>query len=94
MLPDVFENFWNMCLEIYKLGTAWFITAPGLTWKAALKKNKIKWYLLIDIDMLLMVEKDIRGGILTLFINMQKLIINTWKNIIKIKNRYILNNDM
>ena len=44
--------------------------------------------------MLLMVEKDIRGGILTLFINMQKLIINTWKNIIKIKNRYILNNDI
>ena len=83
-----------MCLEIYKLGTAWFINAPGLTWKAALKKNKIKLYLLIDINMLLMVEKDIRGGILTLFIDMQKLIINTWKNIIHIKNCYILNIDM
>ena len=94
MLPDVFENFWNVYLEIYKLGTAWFITALGLTWKVALKKNKIKWYLLTDINMLLMVEKDIRGGILTLFINMQKLLINTWKNIINLKNRYILNIDM
>ena len=44
--------------------------------------------------MLLMVKKDIRGGILTLFIDMQKLIINTWKNIINIKNCYILNIDM
>ena len=41
--------------------------------------------------MLVMVEKDIRGGICTLFINMQKLITNTWKIMIKIKNLYIFN---
>ena len=46
-----------MCLKIYKLDPARFLTAPGLSWQQALKKNKT------DIDMLLMVEKGIRGGI-------------------------------
>ena len=27
---DVIENFWNMCLEIYELDPALFLTAPGL----------------------------------------------------------------
>ena len=30
LLAVVFENFRNMCLEIYKLNTARFPTAPGL----------------------------------------------------------------
>ena len=40
-----------------------FISAPGLACQAALKKNKLKLNLSTDIDMLLMVGKDIRGGI-------------------------------
>ena len=40
-----------------------FISAPGLACQAALKKNKLKLDLSTDIDMLLMVEKNIRGGI-------------------------------
>ena len=36
---------------------------PGLAWKAALKNTKVKLDLLINIDVLLMVEKGIRGGI-------------------------------
>ena len=36
---------------------------PGLAWKAALKNTKVKLDLLINIDMLLMVEKGIRGEI-------------------------------
>ena len=63
LLADVFENFWNMCLEIYELAPAHFITAPGLAWQAAVKKTKIKPDLLTAIDMLLMVEKGIKGGI-------------------------------
>ena len=41
--------------------------------------------------MLLIVEKRIRGGICKLSINMQKLIINTWKIMIGINNHYVLN---
>ena len=36
-----------------------FISTPGLAWQAALKKTELQ--LLTDIDMLLMVEKWIRG---------------------------------
>ena len=39
-----------------------------------------------------MVETGIRGGIITQFINMQKLIVNTLKIMIRIKNRNFLNN--
>ena len=63
LLADVFENFKNTCLKIYKLDPAKFLSAPGLAWQAALKKTKVKLDLLTDIDMLLMVEKGIRGGI-------------------------------
>ena len=57
LLADVFENFRSMCIEIYKLHPAKFLSAPGLAWQAALKKTKVKLDLLTDIDMLLMVEK-------------------------------------
>ena len=50
LLADVFENSRNMCLKIYKLDPAF-------------KKTKVKLDLLTDIDMLLMVEKGLRGGL-------------------------------
>ena len=37
LLADVFENFRKMCLEIYELDPARFLSAPGLPWPAALK---------------------------------------------------------
>ena len=55
LLADVFENFRNMCLKIYELDPAKFLSAPGLAWQAALKNTKVKLDLLTDIDMLLMV---------------------------------------
>ena len=39
MLSDVFENFRNLCIEIYELDAACFLTAPGLAWPVALKKK-------------------------------------------------------
>ena len=62
LLADVFENFRNMCVKIFKLDTAKFLSAPGLAWQAALKKTNMKLDLLTNIDMLLMVERVIRGG--------------------------------
>ena len=60
---DVFENFRNKCLETYELDPAHFLTAPRLAQQAALKMTKVKFDLLTNTDMLLMVEKSIRGGI-------------------------------
>ena len=63
MLAHVFENFRNMCINIYELDPAKFLSAPGLAWQAALEKTKVRLDLLTGIVTLLMVEKDIRGGI-------------------------------
>ena len=52
-----------MCLEIYELDPADFLSASVLAWQATLKKTKVKLDHLTDIDMLLMVGKGIRGGI-------------------------------
>ena len=52
-----------MCLDTYKLDPAKLLLAPRLAWKPALQKTKIKLDLLTDIDMLLMVDKGIRGEI-------------------------------
>ena len=57
-LADVFKNFRNMCLKLYELDLAKFLSAPWPTWQAA----KVKWDLLTDIDMSLMVKKRIKGG--------------------------------
>ena len=49
LLADVFENLRNMCLEIYELDPAKFLSAHGLAWQTALKKTKVKLDLLISI---------------------------------------------
>ena len=59
----MFENFRNKCIEIYELDPAHFLSAPRLAWQACFKKTRIRLELLTNIDMLLMVEKGIRGGI-------------------------------
>ena len=52
-----------MCLKIYHLDLIKFLSALGLAWQVVLKKTKVKLELLTNIDMLLNVEKGIRGGI-------------------------------
>ena len=63
LLADVFENFKNMCLDIYELDPVYFVSVPGLAWQTSLKKTEVKLELLTDYDILLMIEKGIRGGI-------------------------------
>ena len=40
LLADVFENLRNMCIKVYELDPAHFLTAPGLSWQACLKKQR------------------------------------------------------
>ena len=63
LLTDVFSNLGNMCIEIHGLEPAHVPFALRLEMQITLKKGKVKSDLLVDIDMLLMVEKSIRGGI-------------------------------
>ena len=42
LLADVFENFRNMCIEVYELDSAHFLSLPGLAWQACLKKTNVK----------------------------------------------------
>ena len=63
LLADVFENFRNKCIEIYKLDPAHFLSAPALAWQVCLKNTEVRLELLTDTDMLLMVQKGTRGGI-------------------------------
>ena len=50
MLADLFENFRNICLIIYKLDPGKFLPASGLAWEAAFKKTKVKFDLLTNIQ--------------------------------------------
>ena len=52
LLADVFENFRDVCQENYGLDPAWYYTAPGLAWDAALKVTKVELESLADPDML------------------------------------------
>ena len=63
LLADVFENFRETCLTHYGLDSTHYKTTPGLAWDAMLKKTKTNLDLIIDIDMQLLIEKGMRGGI-------------------------------
>ena len=63
LLWDIFQDFRNMCLNIYELDPTYFVSAPALVWQACLKKTGVKLELRTDYDMILVTEKYIRGGI-------------------------------
>ena len=63
LLADVVEIFRNMCIKIYELDPIYFLSAPRLAWQACLKKTGEKLELIANVDMLLMIEKGIKGGI-------------------------------
>ena len=63
LLADVFENFRKVCQEKYGLDPAHYYSAPGLSWDALLKKTGVELEFLTDMDMHLMIERGMRGGI-------------------------------
>ena len=62
LLSDVFENFRETCFQYYELDPAHYFSAPGLSWNACLKMTGIELELISDVDMYLMIEKGLRGG--------------------------------
>ena len=62
-LSDIFKNFRSLCLEEYQLDPAYFVSTPSLAFEAMLKITKAKIELFTDINMVLMTEKGICGGL-------------------------------
>ena len=63
ILTDVMENFRDSCLKTYKLDPAWCFTLLGMSWSAMLKTTRVKLDLLTDYNMIMMIEKGIKGGV-------------------------------
>ena len=63
-LADVFENIRTVCLKECELDPLYFVSTLGLALEAMLKMTKVKLELLTDIDMVLMVENSVRGGLI------------------------------
>ena len=62
LLAYVFGSFRKMCLKTYELDPVRFISVSELARQAAFKKTEVKLELLTNLDMLLVIEKGIRGG--------------------------------
>ena len=63
LLADVFENFREWSLSTYELDPAHFLTAPSLSWIAALKFTRVKLEIIKDVDMSLFIDEAVVGGI-------------------------------
>ena len=63
LLADIFENFRDSCIASYGLDPAYYYTLPGFTWDAMLKHTRVNFELLTDIDMVMFIERGIRGGL-------------------------------
>ena len=67
LLTDIFERFRDICQTDYELDPCHFYTLPGLSWSAMLKKTGMVLDLIWDVDMLLFMEKGLRGGVSSIF---------------------------
>ncbi|XP_011062995.1 PREDICTED: uncharacterized protein LOC105151147 [Acromyrmex echinatior] len=63
LLADVFENFRDTCIESYGLDSTYYYTLPGYTWDVEIYYVDIRFELLTDIDIVMFVERGIRGGL-------------------------------
>ena len=63
MLADVIEKFVKVSTEEYGINTQFCVSLPSYTYHCALKYTDIKLQTLQDKDLILLLEKIIRGGI-------------------------------
>ena len=91
LLADAFKNVRKMRLKSYYLDPVKFLSALGLAWQAAFKKTDAKLEILIDIDMLLVVEKGITRGICHAIHGHAKVNNKYMKKYDKNKNHHMLN---
>ena len=63
LLADVFEGFRDTIINNYELDPAHYITAPSLSWDAALKYTGIELEIPTDNDMHLFFDRAARGGV-------------------------------
>ena len=63
LLADVFEKFIDTCLKFCKLDPCHYFSSPGLSWDVILKMTGEWLEKIIDIDIYLLIEKGLTGGI-------------------------------
>ena len=68
------QEFRRVTYETYGLDPLWYYTAPGLFWDALFKTTKQDLELLTELDMILFIEKGMRGGIS--MVSLRKAIAN------------------
>jgi hypothetical protein len=62
LLADIFESFRKTCLGNYGRDSAHYLSAPGLSWDAFLKRSGSEIELVSDMDMFQFFEKGMRSG--------------------------------
>jgi hypothetical protein len=62
LLADIFDSFRKTCLRNYSLDPAHYLSAPGRSWDAFLKRSGREIELGSDMDMFQFFEKGMRGG--------------------------------
>ena len=63
LLAGVFEKFLKTSLQHFSLDPSHSITLPAFGWQRMLKQTEVELNYVYDIDMHIMFEKGIRGGI-------------------------------
>ena len=63
LLSCISETFSSICLKDYGLDPSHYFSSPGLSWDSMLKFTGVKLEKINNIDVLLFLEKGMRGGV-------------------------------